>query len=98
MKELAQEWKKIGYCGKESDDAVWKEFRSHADAFFDALKDNREQRHQDWVYRMEDAKDRKLELIAAQKRRIRRLEDESRGLISQGRAEEIEGLIAEKHR
>ena len=96
MKELSQEWKKIGYCGKESDDAVWKEFRSHADAFFDALKDNREQRHQDWVYRMEDAKDRKQELIAEQKRRIRRLEDELRGLISQGRAEEIEGMIAEK--
>ncbi|MCF0260865.1 MAG: DUF349 domain-containing protein, partial [Erysipelotrichaceae bacterium] len=28
--------------------------------------------------------------------RIRRLEDELRGLISQGRAEEIEGMIAEK--
>lgn len=95
MKNLSVEWKKIGFAGKE-EDAVWKDYRASADAFFDNLKEERDKKHQDWVDRMEDNKAYKLDLIDDQKRRIRRLEDELNGLISQGRAESIEDEIADK--
>lgn len=96
MKSLSKEWKEIGYCGKDKDDAIWAEFRKVMDAYFDELGENRQKKHQDWVYHMEDIKDRKLDLIANQEKQVRRLENELNGLISQGRAEEIEDIIAEK--
>jgi hypothetical protein len=96
MKALSQDWKKVGYCGKEKDDRVWKEFRAVMDVYFDSLKKNNDQRHADWVARMEDAKERKQDMIANQKRQIERLEEESNGLISQGRAEEIRDQIEDK--
>lgn len=96
MKELSQEWKKIGYCGRERDDNIWKAFRAVMDQYFDKLKENNEQRHADWVSRMEEAKDRKRDMIANQKRQIERLEDDLNGLISQARAESINDQIADK--
>lgn len=96
MKALSGEWKQAGFSGRQLDDAVWKEFRAVCDQFFDQLKAERDQRHQNWVERMEDTKDRKRELISEQQRRIRRMEDELNGLISQARAEQIEDMIAEK--
>ncbi len=96
MKALSQEWKQIGYCGKERDDKVWKEFRAVMDVYFDALKKNNEQRHQDWIDRMLDAKDRKVDMIANQKRQIERLEDDLNGLVSQATMENIRQTIADK--
>lgn len=96
MKSLSQDWKQIGYCGKEKDDKIWKEFRAVMDVYFDNLKKNNEQRHADWVARMEEAKARKFDMIANQRRYINRLEDELGGLISQARAEDLKDQIADK--
>jgi hypothetical protein len=96
VKAVSQEWKEVGYCGKDRDDAVWKEFRAVMDAYFDEIGKQREAKHQNWVDRMEDNKAYKQKLIRDQERQIRRLEDELGGLISQAHAEELEDMIAEK--
>lgn len=96
MKNMSVRWKEAGFAGKDYEDNLWTEYRKVADEFFGEVKERRDQQHQDWIYRMEDAKERKKDLINDQKRRIRRMEDELNGLISQGRAEEIEDMIADK--
>ena len=98
MKNLSSEWKKVGYCGKERDDKVWAEFRAVMDQYFDALKKNNEQRHQDWVDRMMDARARKQELINKQRRQIERLEEDMNGLVSQAEMENIQYTIEDKAR
>lgn len=98
MKSLSKEWKEIGYCGKDKDDAIWTEFRKVMDAYFDEVGKNREKKHADWVDHMEDVKDRKKEAISSAQKQIRRMENEMNGLISQARTEELEDMIAEKER
>lgn len=56
MKDLGVEWKKVGSCGKEHEDQIWKEFRSIMDEYFDGLKQWNEQRHSQWRQRMQDAR------------------------------------------
>ncbi len=36
LKELQSQWKKIGHSGIKHEQKLWKEFRSHCDAFFNA--------------------------------------------------------------
>ena len=43
MKKLNGLWKEIGSCGKEKEDALWKEFRCAADDYFAGLKQFNEQ-------------------------------------------------------
>ncbi|MBQ0065068.1 MAG: DUF349 domain-containing protein [Firmicutes bacterium] len=38
MKELQQEWKTIGFCGKEDEDKAWKNFRESMDKYFEGLR------------------------------------------------------------
>jgi len=49
MKELQQEWKKLGSASREDDELLWKQFRGALDAFFQRRDDHRtrqsEQRH-----------------------------------------------------
>lgn len=96
MKSLSVRWKEAGFSGRDNEDNLWKKFRAVSDQFFNELTEVRQAQHSDWVGRMEDIIARKQQLISDQKRYIRRLEDELNGLISQGRAEEIEDTIADK--
>ncbi len=59
MEELMEEWKSIGSAGKNTDDALWEQFRAIRHAFFDRKK-------QYWNDRKEQfakAKEIKLDLI-----------------------------------
>lgn len=38
MKQMSQEWKEIGFCGKENEDKVWQYFRTAMDEYFDGLR------------------------------------------------------------
>lgn len=96
MKDLGVEWKKVGSCGKEHEDQVWKEFRSIMDEYFDGLKQWNEQRHSQWRQRMQDARARKLELIQNQKRQIQRMKEEMVGLLGQRAIDDMQDRIDEK--
>ena len=96
MKNLGVEWKKIGSCGKEKEDHIWKEFRTIMDGYFDGLKQWNEQRHAQWRQRMQETRARKQELIANQKRQIKHMQDEMVGLLGQRAIDEMEESIADK--
>ena len=96
MKDLGVEWKKVGSCGKEHEDQIWKEFRSIMDEYFDGLKQWNEQRHSQWRQRMQDARARKLELIQNQKRQIQRMKEEMIGLLGQRAIDDMQDRIDEK--
>lgn len=96
MKDLGVEWKKVGSCGKEHEDQIWKEFRSIMDEYFYGLKQWNEQRHSQWRQRMQDARARKLELIQNQKRQIQRMKEEMVGLLGQRAIDDMQDRIDEK--
>lgn len=96
MKELSTEWKKVGSCGKEKENTVWKEFRAVNDEYFDGLTKFNEQKHEDWKKRMNDSKANKQSQIDNQKRQIARLQDDLNGLISEDQAAGIKDQIADR--
>ncbi len=96
MKQLSSEWKKVGSCGKEKENTVWKEFRAVNDEYFDGLTKFNEQKHEDWKKRMNDSKANKQNQIDNQKRQIARLQDDLNGLISEEQATGIKYQIADK--
>lgn len=96
MKNLGVEWKKIGSCGKDREDQIWKAFRSVMDGYFEGLKQWNEQRHAQWRQRMQENRSRKLELIQNQKRQVKYMQDEIVGLLGQRAIDEMEESIKEK--
>ena len=96
MKQLNVLWKEAGSCGKEKEDALWKEFRSAADDYFSGLKQFNEQRHNDWIKRMQDVRNRKMELIQSQQRQLKWMKNELPTLLSQTAADEMAEDIKDK--
>lgn len=96
MKNLGVDWKKIGSCGKGREDQIWKEFRSIMDDYFNGLKAWKEQKHTEWRQRMLATRNKKQELIAAQKRQIKYMQDEMVGLLGQRAIDEMEDSIEDK--
>lgn len=96
MKDLNVEWKKIGSCGKEKEDRIWNEFRSVMDAYFAGLKEYNDQRHQQWLQRMQENRKRKQDLIQNQRRQLKRMQDDLSTILSEREVEEMKDRIAEK--
>lgn len=96
MKELGVKWKKIGSCGKEKEDRIWNEFRAVMDGYFNGLKEFNEQKHQQWLQRMQDNRNRKQDLIANQKRQIKRMQDDLISILSEREYENTQAQIEEK--
>lgn len=96
MKQLHVEWKKIGSCGKEREDAIWSEFRTIMDQYFQGLKDYHDQKHANWRQNMMDARTRKQELIQEQKRQMKWMHNEIVGLIGQKAIDDMQDEIEEK--
>lgn len=96
IKALNGEWKKVGFTGKDREDDVWNEFRAQMDAYFDGLRKFNDQKHENWLNKMKDARNRKAEAIANQKRQIKRLENDMVGLLGERAIRETEETIADK--
>ena len=96
MKNLSREWKNIGSCGKDKEDQVWGEFRTVMDEYFTGLKELNEEKHQQWRQRMMENRRRKQDLIANQKRQLKRLESDLVGLLSQREYDDMQERIEDK--
>lgn len=96
MKQLGVDWKTVGICRKEKEDEIWNEFRGIMDEYFAALKQLNEARHQQWIDRMNDAKARKQDLLANQKRQLTRLENDKAKALGQVEIDELEERIKDK--
>lgn len=98
MKNLSVEWKDIGSCGRDKENKIWAEFRTHMDKYFDGLRAFNEQKHQNWIDRMHDTIAHKQELIENQKRQIKKLNDDMNGLLSDSERDQIEEDIKDKEK
>lgn len=96
MKNLGVEWKKIGSCGKDKEDQIWKKFRSIMDAYFEGLKQWNDQKHEQWRQRMNDIRSRKQELLQNQKRQLTYMEREVNALLGQRAIDEMNESIEDK--
>lgn len=96
MKSLSADWKQIGFCGKENEDAIWNEFRGIMDDYFAGLKESSERRHQEWRNRMQEVRARKQDMINNQKRAIKRMQENMVGMYSQREIDETEESIKDK--
>lgn len=83
MQNLSKEWKQAGSCGKKYENQIWDEFRTVMDEYFSGLREANEQKHQQWRQRMMDARKHKMDLIASQKRQLKRMQENLVGLLSQ---------------
>jgi len=96
MKNLNAEWKKIGFAGKGKEDALWAQFRAAADSYFEGLKQYNQSRHDQWLMRMQETRNRKLDLIQKQKRQLKWMEQELTSLLSQSAVDEMKEDIEDK--
>ncbi|MBP3853501.1 MAG: DUF349 domain-containing protein [Erysipelotrichaceae bacterium] len=96
MKAMNAKWKEIGNAGKRLEDQIWPEFKETLDRYFEELKQFNQNRHQNWLERMSEAKNNKLDQIQNQKRQIARLEEDMNGLVSESQRVEMEEEVKEK--
>ena len=87
---------KVGSCGKEKEDQVWKVFRSIMDDYFAGLKAWNEEKHANWLQHMQEIRNRKAELIQNQKRQIEHMKQDMVGLLGQRAIDEMEEAIEDK--
>ncbi len=83
MKNLNAEWKKIGFAGKGKEDELWAQFRAAADSYFEGLKQYNQSRHDQWMIRMQDSRNRKMDMIQKEKRHLKRMEQDLSTILSQ---------------
>lgn len=96
IKKLNAEWKTIGFAGKGQEDELWAQFRAAADSYFEGLKQYNQSRHDQWMMRMQETRNRKLELIQKQKRQLKWMEQELTTLLSQSAVDEMKEDIEDK--
>ena len=96
MKSLHVKWKEIGQCGKEIDDKVWNEFRQVVDGYFNAMKEASERKHNEWLAKMKDTRNRKQELIQKQQSQLRWMKNELSTLLSEAAVRDMEEDIKDK--
>ncbi len=64
MRDLTNEWKDIGFCGRKSENELWEKFHAAQDAYWQARKAAGASRHQEWVEKTRGAIDRRRDRIA----------------------------------
>ncbi|MCF0105253.1 MAG: DUF349 domain-containing protein, partial [Holdemanella sp.] len=96
VKNLQKEWKNIRSAAKTKEDELWAEFHAVTDEYFEKLTKFNDNKHNAWVQRMQQAKQKKQELINRQKRMIERLEDDMTGLVSSNTIQDLNDQIADK--
>jgi hypothetical protein len=96
LKELQASWKEIGFSGKNSEEKLWKEFKGTVDSYYAGLKAFNEQKHTDWLNRMESQKERKADLIEKQKKQLSWMERELTSVIGESAYEEMQLDIEDK--
>lgn len=96
MKELQNEWKSFGSCGRDREDEIWSEFRTTMDNYFRGLKEWNEQKQTMWRQRMQEIRNRKQDMIQNQRRQISRMEHEMVGLLGQRAIDEMQEDIKDR--
>lgn len=96
LKDLSASWKEVGFSGKDSEEKLWKEFKGVLDTYYTGLKAFNEQKHTDWLNRMEAQKARKADLIEKQKKQLARMERDLSSVIGEAAYEDAQLDIEDK--
>ena len=99
MRELDVKWKAIGYAGSNRNDALWDEFHTAKESFWDAKRAYNDKRHAQWLQKTQEALERKRGQIDNLNGQIDRLQDRidhATVMVSESRLNEWEGWIEEK--
>ncbi|MDO4199050.1 MAG: DUF349 domain-containing protein [Erysipelotrichaceae bacterium] len=96
VKGLREEWKKVGSAGREKEENLWKEFNETVNQYFDGLKKAGEEKHEQWIARMEDNIEYKKSLIEKAKRDIAYQEKVMSEALGESAIEDAKEVIADK--
>lgn len=96
LKELSAAWKKVGFSGRDKEEKLWNEFKGTLDTYYAGLKAFNEQKHTDWLNRMESVKSRKVDMIEKQKKQLTWMERELTSVIGEAAFEEMQLDIEDK--
>lgn len=96
LKDLSASWKEVGFCGKDNDEKLWKEFKGVLDTYYTGLKAFNEQKHTDWLNRMDSLKSRKADMIEKQKKQLAWMERELTSVIGEAAHEDMLADIEDK--
>lgn len=96
LKALNNDWKEIGFSGRDKEEKLWKEFKETLDGYYTGLKAANEQKHQDWLDRMDYLKEKKEALIEKQKKQLSWMERELSSTISESAVEDLKDDIEDK--
>lgn len=95
MRELSEEWKKVGFCGKENENELWSQFRAAQDAYWQGKRSSGEQKHRAWVANTQAAIERRKQRIRNIQRNIDNLRDRLNTTYNDEKISQIEGWISE---
>lgn len=96
LKELSAAWKEVGFSGRDKEEKLWNEFKGTLDTYYAGLKAFNEQKHTDWLNRMESVKSRKADMIEKQKKQLTWMERELTSVIGEAAFEEMQLDIEDK--
>ena len=96
LKELSAAWKEVGFSGRDKEENLWNEFKGTLDTYYAGLKAFNEQKHTDWLNRMESVKSRKVDMIEKQKKQLTWMERELTSVIGEAAFEEMQLDIEDK--
>ena len=96
LKELSAAWKEVGFSGRDKEEKLWNEFKGTLDTYYAGLKAFNEQKHTDWLNRMESVKSRKVDMIEKQKKQLIWMERELTSVIGEAAFEEMQLDIEDK--
>lgn len=97
VKALRDEWKKVGSAGKEKEESLWKEFNETVNQYFEGLKKVNDEKHEQWVARMEDNIEYKKSQIEKLTKDIARQEKTMAEALGESAIAEAKEIIAEKN-
>ena len=96
LKELSAAWKEVGFSGRDKEEKLWNEFKGTLDTYYAGLKAFNEQKHTDWLNRMESVKSRKVDMIEKQKKQLTWMERELTSVSGEAAFEEMQLDIEDK--
>lgn len=96
LKELSAAWKEVGFSGRDKEEKLWNGFKGTLDTYYAGLKAFNEQKHTDWLNRMESVKSRKVDMIEKQKKQLTWMERELTSVIGEAAFEEMQLDIEDK--
>ncbi|MEY8390840.1 DUF349 domain-containing protein [Lachnospiraceae bacterium] len=95
MRGMSQQWKEIGFCGKEYDEQLWSAFRMAQDVYWQGKKASGEARHREWVTKTKEAIERRRTRINKIQQNISNLKERMNTTSNPDKQNQIAGWISE---